>query len=195
MKSSEYGIIGKNWADIYEQNNFFQEYLKQTIPVLIVSNYRLKLFAIKDSKPAIYSIGNDPRDWRKLLTWALQPYGNRGSELIQGLVMNWTEEECIWMPSKRQIISARLFHDEIVKLSEYSSLIPLEYDRATPGLFVKGISGVDYVISSTSHMKIKVDVVPGAFDVNRASEVGIDCLLYTSPSPRDQRGSRMPSSA
>ena len=24
---------------------------------------------------------------------------------------------------------------------------------------------------------------------------GINCLLYTSPSPRDQRGSRMPSSA
>ena len=23
----------------------------------------------------------------------------------------------------------------------------------------------------------------------------VDCLLYTSPSPRDQRGSRMPSSA
>ena len=23
----------------------------------------------------------------------------------------------------------------------------------------------------------------------------LDCLLYTSPSPRDQRGSRMPSSA
>ena len=26
-------------------------------------------------------------------------------------------------------------------------------------------------------------------------EQGSDCLLYTSPSPRDQRGSRMPSSA
>ena len=25
--------------------------------------------------------------------------------------------------------------------------------------------------------------------------LGMDCLLYTSPSPRDQRGSRMPSSA
>ena len=25
--------------------------------------------------------------------------------------------------------------------------------------------------------------------------LGGDCLLYTSPSPRDQRGSRMPSSA
>ena len=27
------------------------------------------------------------------------------------------------------------------------------------------------------------------------SSYGYDCLLYTSPSPRDQRGSRMPSSA
>ena len=26
-------------------------------------------------------------------------------------------------------------------------------------------------------------------------QLGITCLLYTSPSPRDQRGSRMPSSA
>ena len=26
-------------------------------------------------------------------------------------------------------------------------------------------------------------------------ELSINCLLYTSPSPRDQRGSRMPSSA
>ena len=26
-------------------------------------------------------------------------------------------------------------------------------------------------------------------------DIHIDCLLYTSPSPRDQRGSRMPSSA
>ena len=27
------------------------------------------------------------------------------------------------------------------------------------------------------------------------TKVARDCLLYTSPSPRDQRGSRMPSSA
>ena len=31
--------------------------------------------------------------------------------------------------------------------------------------------------------------------VAAATEFLIDCLLYTSPSPRDQRGSRMPSSA
>ena len=32
----------------------------------------------------------------------------------------------------------------------------------------------------------------GAYDIYGQ---GHDCLLYTSPSPRDQRGSRMPSSA
>ena len=67
LKSREFGVIGENWADIYEKNNFLEEYQKQTIPVLIVSNYRLKLFAIKDSKPAIYPVGNDPRDWLSLI--------------------------------------------------------------------------------------------------------------------------------
>ena len=32
-------------------------------------------------------------------------------------------------------------------------------------------------------------------DEESAIADSIDCLLYTSPSPRDQRGSRMPSSA
>ena len=32
-------------------------------------------------------------------------------------------------------------------------------------------------------------------DDGEDSEEDNDCLLYTSPSPRDQRGSRMPSSA
>ena len=31
--------------------------------------------------------------------------------------------------------------------------------------------------------------------IEKALKTGYDCLLYTSPSPRDQRGSRMPSSA
>ena len=31
--------------------------------------------------------------------------------------------------------------------------------------------------------------------LKQMEETGLICLLYTSPSPRDQRGSRMPSSA
>ena len=34
-----------------------------------------------------------------------------------------------------------------------------------------------------------------AYDAETAAERASACLLYTSPSPRDQRGSRMPSSA
>ena len=37
--------------------------------------------------------------------------------------------------------------------------------------------------------QIRVDIGPFALTANNV------CLLYTSPSPRDQRGSRMPSSA
>ena len=33
------------------------------------------------------------------------------------------------------------------------------------------------------------------FEAGAADDLLDDCLLYTSPSPRDQRGSRMPSSA
>ena len=35
----------------------------------------------------------------------------------------------------------------------------------------------------------------GLIDGDEISIFGTNCLLYTSPSPRDQRGSRMPSSA
>ena len=42
------------------------------------------------------------------------------------------------------------------------------------------------VYLKTHHGKTQIDASSGLF---------CNCLLYTSPSPRDQRGSRMPSSA
>ena len=41
----------------------------------------------------------------------------------------------------------------------------------------------------------KGEVEGVSIDTERLNYKAIDCLLYTSPSPRDQRGSRMPSSA
>ena len=38
-------------------------------------------------------------------------------------------------------------------------------------------------------------ILPLMIKQNGGSIINISCLLYTSPSPRDQRGSRMPSSA
>ena len=39
------------------------------------------------------------------------------------------------------------------------------------------------------------DREPSVANLNKTGEELLACLLYTSPSPRDQRGSRMPSSA
>ena len=49
------------------------------------------------------------------------------------------------------------------------------------------------VSAEEPHAKVTLSLYPGLNDVQLAELES--CLLYTSPSPRDQRGSRMPSSA
>ena len=61
----------------------------------------------------------------------------------------------------------------------------------------RGISIVNIVISNMSRnpdIQIIIDSATG-ISLDDCSYVSKICLLYTSPSPRDQRGSRMPSSA
>ena len=43
--------------------------------------------------------------------------------------------------------------------------------------------------------RMLLPAVMGFLDIDTSSDGPSLCLLYTSPSPRDQRGSRMPSSA
>ena len=56
-------------------------------------------------------------------------------------------------------------------------------------------------VKFVGNASIVLDTDPGATDklsimvVGHADKIRCHCLLYTSPSPRDQRGSRMPSSA
>ena len=81
--------------------------------------------------------------------------------------------------------------------------IPDGYYEEEQGL--KGFFGpVSHLIKkkpSTRWAKIEGPLKPRLFDlvqVKRGSDwqrLLYNCLLYTSPSPRDQRGSRMPSSA
>ena len=53
---------------------------------------------------------------------------------------------------------------------------------------VVGVIGDDYPVDELDFLRDRGADLSG---IERAS----GCLLYTSPSPRDQRGSRMPSSA
>ena len=67
------------------------------------------------------------------------------------------------------------------------------------------IPQLSYELHNSTHTVVIIGAGPaGYFAALRCIELGIkpiiydrgkDCLLYTSPSPRDQRGSRMPSSA
>ena len=63
-------------------------------------------------------------------------------------------------------------------------------------VIVRNVGGRQLKIADTA----QVQSIAGKDLVDRFSRLykspsGMSCLLYTSPSPRDQRGSRMPSSA
>ena len=70
-----------------------------------------------------------------------------------------------------------------------SSTIPFGYKLLEDN---KTLVKVDKEVSALN--EIKDGVKSGAFSLRGAVEI-LDCLLYTSPSPRDLSTSRMPSSA
>ena len=63
----------------------------------------------------------------------------------------------------------------------FNSFIHLDFQRLNRQF--------DYTLSS------KVNIISDLVSITAAITLAYTCLLYTSPSPRDQRGSRMPSSA
>ena len=64
---------------------------------------------------------------------------------------------------------------------------------------IASVSDLIREASASGAQIITTPEVVGMLEPNRASALSKaepeDCLLYTSPSPRDQRGSRMPSYA
>ena len=65
-----------------------------------------------------------------------------------------------------------------------------EFKRTKPHVNVGTIGHIDHGKTTTTAAILAVQAAKGLAEAKNYS-----CLLYTSPSPRDQRGSRMPSSA
>ena len=82
--------------------------------------------------------------------------------------------------------------DSAIKyLSKFSKLmrLTLEYSK-------ESLIPIDKEIESLqNYLELEQLRFNNKFDFSIVKDKDIDCLLYTSPSPRDQRGSRMPSSA
>ena len=58
-----------------------------------------------------------------------------------------------------------------------------------------GLQGVEFIAVNTDAQDLKLSKAHTKIQIGLNLTKGLGCLLYTSPSPRDQRGSRMPSSA
>ena len=97
--------------------------------------------------------------------------------------------------------SSQLTHEQAVEVyrrAERDALRVVRLHSGDPALW----GSVQEQHDACAKMELDVEIVPGvngfsaaAAAVSRELTTAETCLLYTSPSPRDQRGSRMPSSA
>ena len=63
-------------------------------------------------------------------------------------------------------------------------------EYALPDIFGIGLANGRIILGQA-----EIDLRTRVSELTEAQVARLRCLLYTSPSPRDQRGSRMPSSA
>ena len=94
--------------------------------------------------------------------------------------MQWTNDQPIYQQVRDHVVT--LIIDGVLKSGDP---IPSVRQMAVEG-------GVNPLTVSKAYQEL-VDL--HIVEKRRGLGMFITCLLYTSPSPRDQRGSRMPSSA
>ena len=88
-----------------------------------------------------------------------------------------------------------------VKFSKEHEWIKVEGDTATIGITKHATEMLGDIVFAELPDKgsnVEKDGTAGVVESTKAASdvyTPVSCLLYTSPSPRDQRGSRMPSSA
>ena len=131
-------------------------------------------------------------------------------QIGEGLV--WSEGP-LWLPSKRWLLCSDVKENKIHKWTEQEGLSvflePSGFTGTTTDSREKGSNGLTLDAEGNlvlcQHGDRRVVRYTGSFEEPSPSFTTLasqykgqrfnSCLLYTSPSPRDQRGSRMPSSA
>ena len=85
------------------------------------------------------------------------------------------------------------------RMQGFNVLQPMGWDSfglpAENAAIENDVSPKEWTIQNIDAMRGQLKSLGFSYDWNREFATSSPCLLYTSPSPRDQRGSRMPSSA
>ena len=95
--------------------------------------------------------------------------------------------------SVQPIRPLELMKDENITTSEFTDFIGIWENFVPASRCQAMIDWFEHVRASSSLVQGRCD--PTQNDIMDGTGQFKTCLLYTSPSPRDQRGSRMPSSA
>ena len=82
---------------------------------------------------------------------------------------------------------------------ENSAIFNISVDQGMMKYIVEkgyvGLDGLSLTVAKINNNDFDIALIPHTLKITNFGTKNISCLLYTSPSPRDQSGSRMPSSA
>ena len=105
-----------------------------------------------------------------------------------------------WTSLEKMSIGFLLLGPVVIGFTTYSMQNSIYFDFETVFVYFLGDCVIIYIltllaISSVDNQLMAISRWMQAKVFGNESKYSVVCLLYTSPSPRDQRGSRMPSSA
>ena len=145
------GIASAAWMDILEIGNTEMNRLfgLRVAPRLAVIGNKLHLIALKDGRPGLVHVTVNPRIWRAMIAWLLEPEGSPGARLMRDLFYTWNGDNEELVPTRAQMNSAKLLRSNIEIQGERSSTEPIYYSEMSTGIHVIGASGMHYLVIGT----------------------------------------------
>ena len=176
------GRPSEAWLEILEDDEKIAEMFNSMVaPRLVVMDYELHFLVLRNGRPCTIPITIDPKVWRVLVSWALEPPDSRGAEKLRYLFWCWSSEYEDWRPSTRQLRSTKMLRSTIESLGKHSSFEPVRYTRNSSGIPVQGKSGLCYlVIPSWTHNKFIVEATPNWESLAKARLHGIQICIDVS---------------
>ncbi len=186
------GNASRLWMEKIEEGGHWMVDLhrQRVSPRLIVHSRSLHLVVLKGGRPSMVRVPVEPKFWKALVSMMLEPVGSAGSNLMRDVFWTWHSEECEWELNKSERRAVGLLIETVEGLGEDSSLIPIKCGSHAQGLFVRGRSGICYVIFGISdRSKFGIWAIPDVEDKEAAIADGIficiDPLLNSGLPPGD----------